>query len=327
MKITDSDMQQRFVNDGFYVFRNLLEPELIDKLRRITDEVLDQQEETHFEQQRAPGSMVMIDWDMAYRYDVFAELIVHPKMLKRLAELGFAQPKFGHGRIISKPPHSPRLFWHEDGRFWDDPVSYTPQPIQCFLMYYLVDTTPENGCLRVIPGSHLKRHALHDQVPERHTEKLSTYADPDHTAFQHAEGEIDVPLEGGGCRDGLRHAVSLRPCQPDGSAPDGAYDVVLSRFRRPARIHPSHGGVFGNQDPIHGAFTGTDAAPDGAAQDGVRGRCGTHPAAVDAGGGFEVVVACATRRSVIGRIACQGKSESRFGEDFYGNSRVLYSVG
>ena len=197
MKINDSDMQKQFVNDGFCVFRSVLEPELIDKLRRVTDEALAQQEDAHFKQQRAPGSMVMIDWDMAYRYDTFAELIAHPKMLKRLAELGFERPKFGHGRIISKPPHSPRLFWHEDGRFWDDPVSYTPQPIQCFLMYYLVDTAPENGCLRVIPGSHLKRHALHDQVPERHTEKLSTYADPEHIAFQHAEGEMDVPLKAG----------------------------------------------------------------------------------------------------------------------------------
>ncbi|MDE0042715.1 MAG: phytanoyl-CoA dioxygenase family protein [Candidatus Poribacteria bacterium] len=197
MKINDSDMQKQFVNNGFYVFRSLLEPDLIDRLRRITDGVLDQQDEVHFEQQRAPGSMVMIDWDMAYRYDALAELIVHPQMLNGMAQLGFAQPKFGHGRIISKPPHSPRLFWHEDGRFWDDPVSYTPQPIQCFLMYYLVDTTPENGCLRVIPGSHLKRHALHDQVPERHTEKLSSYADPEHVAFQHAEGEIDVPLKAG----------------------------------------------------------------------------------------------------------------------------------
>ena len=197
MKIIDSDMQKQFMNDGFYVFRNMLEPELIDTLKEITDDVLAQQEEAHFEQQRAPGSMVMIDWEMAYRYDVLAELIAHPKMLKGLSELGFAEPKFGHGRIISKPPHSPRLFWHEDGRFWDDPVSYTPQPIQCFLMYYLVDTTPENGCLRVIPGSHLKRHALHDQVPVRHAEKLNTYADPDHIAFQHAEGEIDVPVKAG----------------------------------------------------------------------------------------------------------------------------------
>ena len=197
MKIIDSDMQKQFMSDGFCVFRNMLEPELVDTLRGITDDVLAQQEEAHFEQQRAPGSMVMIDWEMAYRYDGFADLIVYPKLLKGLAQLGFAEPKFGHGRIISKPPHSPRLFWHEDGRFWDDPVSYTPQPIQCFLMYYLVDTTPENGCLRVIPGSHLKRHALHDQVPVRHAEKLKTYADPNHIAFQHADGEIDVPVKAG----------------------------------------------------------------------------------------------------------------------------------
>ena len=57
-------------------------------MRGITDEVLAQQEEAHFAQQRAPGSMVMIDWEMAYRYDVFAELIVHPKLLKGLAQLG-----------------------------------------------------------------------------------------------------------------------------------------------------------------------------------------------------------------------------------------------
>ena len=49
MKINDSDMKKQFTNDGFYVFRSLLEPDLIDRLRRITDEVLAQQEEAHFE--------------------------------------------------------------------------------------------------------------------------------------------------------------------------------------------------------------------------------------------------------------------------------------
>ena len=70
MKIIDSDMQKQFMSDGFYVFRNMLEPELINKLKGITDDVLAQQEEAHFEQQRAPGSMVMIDWEMAYRTTV-----------------------------------------------------------------------------------------------------------------------------------------------------------------------------------------------------------------------------------------------------------------
>ncbi len=187
----------RFEQDGFFHFEGLLEPQLIARLNDVSDEVLSQQDPAHFERQKATGSMVLIDWNMAYRYQVLAELIAHPKILGAYAELGFDEPKFGHGRIISKPPHSPPLFWHEDGRFWNDPVSYTPQPIQSFLMIYLTDTTPENGCLRVIPGSHRKRHPLHDLAPERHTEELATYATPDAVGFQYAEGEIDVPVRAG----------------------------------------------------------------------------------------------------------------------------------
>ena len=64
-------------------------------------------------------------------------------------------------------------------------------------MVYLTDTTPENGCLRVIPGSHLKRHPLHDQVPPKSTEELRTYANPDDIVFQRVEGEIDLPMKAG----------------------------------------------------------------------------------------------------------------------------------
>ena len=197
MVAVDMEKREQFVREGFTVFRGVLGPELVDGLRGWSDEMLGLQEEAHFEQNRTTGSMVLIDWKMAYRHDVLAELIAHPKVLAALAELGFAEPKFGHGRIISKPPQSPPLFWHEDGRFWDDPVSYTWQPIQCFLMYYLTDTDARNGCLRVIPGSHRKRHALHDQAAPMHTDELRTYANPGDVAFQRAEGEVDVPVKAG----------------------------------------------------------------------------------------------------------------------------------
>ena len=164
--------REQFARDGFYVFENILDPLTLDRLSSFSDEVLAEQEPEHFQRHRTTGSMVMIDWGMAYQHHVIAELIAHPKALGALKQLGFHDPKFGHGRIISKPLYSPPLFWHEDGRFWDDPVSYTPQPIQCFFMYYLTDTTPENGCLRLIPGSHLKRHPLHDKISPRHTEAL-----------------------------------------------------------------------------------------------------------------------------------------------------------
>ena len=189
--------REQFARDGFYIFENILDSPILDRLRRCTDDVLARQDPAHFEQHRTTGSMVMIDWAMAYQHPVMAELIAHPNVLATLQQLGFDDPKFGHGRIISKPAHSPPLFWHEDGRFWDDPVSYTTQPIQCFLMYYLTDTTPQNGCLRVIPGSHLKRHALHDKIAPGHTDELRTFANPDDPGFSQVADEIDVPVKAG----------------------------------------------------------------------------------------------------------------------------------
>lgn len=34
-------------------------------------------------------------------------------------------------------------------------------------MYYLTDTTLDNGCLRVLPGTHTRRHVLHDALAEQ----------------------------------------------------------------------------------------------------------------------------------------------------------------
>ena len=197
MESGSTNKREQFARDGFYIFENILDAPLLDRLRRFSDDVLARQDPEHFEQQRTTGSMVLIDWVMAYQQPVMAELIAYPNVLAALQQLGFDDPKFGHGRIISKPPHSPPLFWHEDGRFWDDPVSYTTQPIQCFLMYYLTDTTPQNGCLRVVPGSHLKRHALHDKISPNHTDELRTFANPDDPGFSRVEEEIDVPVKAG----------------------------------------------------------------------------------------------------------------------------------
>jgi len=192
-----SHKREQFITKGYCLFNNIINSQMLVELKKVTDKVLSMQDISHFKRQQTTGSMVLIDWEMAYRYNVMAKFISHPKMLGALAELGFNDPKFGHGRIISKPPHSPPLYWHEDGRFWGDPVSYTSQPIQCFLMVYLTDTTPKNGCLRVIPGSHLKRHPLHDQVPSKQNEAIATYANPEDIVFQRVEGEVDLPMKAG----------------------------------------------------------------------------------------------------------------------------------
>ena len=197
MKDGRNRKRDRFARDGFFLFEDVLDPHMLDRLRRFSDDVLARQAPEHFEENRTTGSMVLIDWAMACRHPVMAELIAHPNALAALRTLGFDEPKFGHGRIISKSAHSPPLFWHEDGRFWNDPVSYTTQPIQCFLMYYLTETTPQNGCLRVIPGSHLNRHWLHDRISPRHTDELRKFENPDDPGFSRVDEEVDVPVKAG----------------------------------------------------------------------------------------------------------------------------------
>jgi len=178
--------------DGYCLLEGLVEEDLLERLRAVTEGVIARQEAAHFARNRAQGSLIRVT-----EAPFMARLIAHPPILEALAGLGFPDPKYGSGFIISKPPKSPPLFWHQDARFWNDPISYTPRTIQCFLMIYLVDTTPHNGCLRLIPGSHLKRHQLHDALPAAHEDDLSKADDMAHLAFQRAEGEVDVPVKAG----------------------------------------------------------------------------------------------------------------------------------
>ncbi len=64
-------------------------------------------------------------------------------------------------------------------------------------MYYLTDTRRENGCLRVIPGSHATHHPLFDVIAEPHSEEISRAEDMDRAEFAVRPDEVDVPARAG----------------------------------------------------------------------------------------------------------------------------------
>lgn len=99
--------------------------------------------------------------------------------------------------ILSKPRYGPPLYWHQDFMKWQSPEAATPWPTRIFLSYYLTDTTRENGCLRVIPGSHRKRHELHDILPDAHGDEIQAVDDLAHPAFADYPDAVDVPLQAG----------------------------------------------------------------------------------------------------------------------------------
>ena len=109
----------------------------------------------------------------------------------------FADAKFMNGYVISKPGRGRRLYWHQDWGRWDDPVSLSPWPQQVFLNWYLTDTTRENGCLRVIPGSHLKRIDLHDNLVAPHEGGGYEVEETNEWMFMDHPAAIDVAVKTG----------------------------------------------------------------------------------------------------------------------------------
>lgn len=180
------------IRDGLCVFPNILTNPLLSGLRELSERLCAAEPAEHRARRRSQGTMLSTMVDPAY-----ADLITWQPALDCLAKLGFAQPTFTDGYVISKPPCSPRLFWHYDWFAWGHPSAYEARPLQIFLMYYLSDTARANGCLRVIPGSHLNHNELHGHVGNPHAEAISRAQDMSLPAFSDRPDECDVPVAAG----------------------------------------------------------------------------------------------------------------------------------
>jgi hypothetical protein len=184
--------KRMLIDEGYCVIRQVVPITLIERLTWVTTGLAQEQEATNPGRFQSQGSMIG-----AMAHPLLAELISLPSAAESVAALGYPSPTFTDGYIISKPPGCPRLFWHYDWFSWCDPSAWEPEPQQLFLMYYLTDTSVTNGCLRVIPGSHLSHNPLHEQLASPHSRQLAEVADERGEAFSDRPDEVDVPVRAG----------------------------------------------------------------------------------------------------------------------------------
>ena len=179
--------------DGVCIIEDVLDDAMLQRVRAIAAAQIAALSADDRREQRSTGSMV------ANRHlPQLAELIAWPGTWDALTRLGYADCKFSRAYLISKPPHSPQLFWHQDFTAWSgEPRASDKVSPQLFAMFYLVDTDRANGCLRIIPGSHRKRHPLHDQLGSAHSDASRRMDDPDAALYSSVPDERDLPARAG----------------------------------------------------------------------------------------------------------------------------------
>ena len=187
------ERREQMLRDGYCVIPDILSPEFLLELRQESDRLNDTME--HHPDTKYQGTHLGI------RYEdnaIMQRLAEWQPARQALEQMGFGDFKHGGGLIVlTKEPYAPALYWHQDWGQWNDPLSCTPWPQKIFLSYYLEDTSLENGCFQVIPGTHLKRIPLHDQLVTAH-EQGARFIEENHPImFSHHPDQVDVLTKAG----------------------------------------------------------------------------------------------------------------------------------
>jgi ectoine hydroxylase-related dioxygenase (phytanoyl-CoA dioxygenase family) len=139
--------------DGYAIFRDVIDADLVAE---AGDHVA-------WLERRHPDVRPEQLGHMFLRDDPFWIRLVGDDRLVDIAEL-FVGPDIAlfASHYISKPPFSGQpVLWHQDSAFW--PL----EPMEVVTLWLAIDhSTPENGCVRLVPGSHTGATEAMREVPD-----------------------------------------------------------------------------------------------------------------------------------------------------------------
>lgn len=136
------------------------------------------------------------------------DLATHPKVLGAAKDIIGPNILVHSSTLFIKYPHNPNyVSWHQDGHYWQ---LSAPRLVSAWVA--LTDSTVENGCLRVVRGSH--KHSLPHYERRSENNLLSTGL---HVAAEVAERDINnVTLKAG--EMSLHHVNMVHGSGPNPSA-------------------------------------------------------------------------------------------------------------
>ncbi|HRK22128.1 MAG TPA: phytanoyl-CoA dioxygenase family protein [Fimbriimonadaceae bacterium] len=177
---TLTEGRAQFDREGYAIFRNVLDSELIAEASRHIDWLLE----------RNPGIRPEQLHNWLMQDDPFWVRLIADDRLLDIAEQ-FIGPNIAlfASHYISKPPFDGQpVLWHQDGSYW--PL----EPMEVVTLWLAVDRAdPENGCMRVIPGT----HNLDLQAMDSHRDEVSVLGSAISDEYVDESKAVDLILDPG----------------------------------------------------------------------------------------------------------------------------------
>jgi len=139
-----------FIKDGFILKKNLFTKEEINKLKKFI-EFSSKKEDDARETKSSSGKLSITLWNHPSD-DLFGKFSTNERIVKPIEEYLDDEVYHYHSKIIWKKPGDGGFDWHQDYGYWYHNACLYPDMASCFIM--LDKATKENGCLKVLKGSH-----------------------------------------------------------------------------------------------------------------------------------------------------------------------------
>jgi non-heme Fe2+,alpha-ketoglutarate-dependent halogenase len=138
-KVVAAEQLRRYQDDGILFPLKILSTSEVSRFRSAFDEL----------EARNEGKLDYAPFlNLHFRWA--SELTMHPALLDAVEEIIGPDILIQATLVLSKGPHDPAFVsWHQDGTYTNQ--QETPATSAWIA---LSDSTPETGCMRVIPGSH-----------------------------------------------------------------------------------------------------------------------------------------------------------------------------
>ncbi len=135
-----TSLRNQFERDGYTIARNVIDQGLVEETRHHIEWLLARNPGTRPEQ---------LHHTLMTRDAFWVRLVGDDRLLDVAQEFIGPNIALFASHYIAKPPYNGEaVLWHQDGSYW--PL----KPMEVVTLWLSVDeVTPENGCMRVIPGT------------------------------------------------------------------------------------------------------------------------------------------------------------------------------